>query len=295
MARKPNENLTGLRAWRTNTLTIPQFPLLRVGVGKAPMFESQKRMSATMVAPESHEAVSRRYVNEASGEVFTDSECEKVYDVNGSFVHLTRAELDALKSDGDKDVALVAMMRVEDVPLDFMEKAYDLWPLTKADAQGYRLIETLLASEGHVLVGTVVEDGTTKSLIVRHSALRGCLTAHVLQYSRNLRVGQAETIQTAVASVDAPDAQMVKMAQTIFDTLPTDFDFDSVEDEYAERLEAAVTAKAAGQEPPAIAHAPAVEEVPDLFAALAASVEAAKTTTAPKKARAKKSAEVVAA
>lgn len=276
MAARKSESFTGLRSWRTNVLTLPAFPMLRVNVGKSPMFEGTKRMSATMLNPSTQAKVERRFVDPTTGEVLTEGECIKGYHVDDvGYVVLEPSELDALKSDGDKDVALVALIREHEVEVEYFDKAYDLWPLTRTDADGYALIAGMLRDTGKALVGTVIEDGTTKTMVVRWSGLRGCLVSHTLNYERNLRTVQAETVREKMSAVPEPSEEMVAMAATIFGALPEAFDFGSVDDEYAERLEAAVAAKATGHAVKIeVESAPAQENVPDLMAALRASVAA---------------------
>jgi DNA end-binding protein Ku len=278
MASKAAPSFTGLRAWRTNTLTLPQFPLLRVAVGKAPMTERQKRIAANMVCPNDGGRVERRYVCVEGGEVLTDSECVKSYDG----VVLDASELESIKSSGDSDVELVASVDPDTLHPEMFTAAHELWPKTRADAEGYNLIATYLRDKNRALVGTVVEDGTTKVMVVRWSPLAMHLVAHTHEYERNVRHGQIETVQNALAALDAPAPEMMTMAATIFDAMPSEFDFASVEDEYGERLEALVQAKREGNEVAFVSSQAPAAEPADLMAALRASVDAAQAAKADK-------------
>lgn len=271
MAAKKADNFTGLRAWRTNTLTLPQFPMLRVGVGKAPLFDSQKRMPAKMVDPDTGDKLERRYLS-PTGSIFRDGEVKKVYEYEGVDVELSESELANLKLASDSDISLSALVDEGDISPELYEKSYALWPRSKSDAEGYGLIAALLAESGKALVGTVTEDGTTKGYVVRYSSFTGTLVAHVLAYYRNLRGGQVQTIRDAMENVPAPSDEMLAMGRTIFATLEPEAHLDEIEDEFAARLESAVAAKAQGQAVTAPVAVRTAEDTPDLLAALRASM-----------------------
>ncbi len=67
------------------------------------------------------------------------------------------------------------------------------------------------------------------------------------------------------------------MAQQLIDSLSGDFDPDQYRDEYRDRVLDMIERKAQGEEIVVEAEAPAPKEVPDLMAALEASIASAKS------------------
>ena len=96
-----------------------------------------------------------------------------------------------------------------------------------------------------------------------------------LAYHAHTRWANIETIREGVSKIPDPDPRMAAMAAQLFGALPDTFDFSTVTDEYGERLEVAVAAKAAGT--PIVTGAAPVAEAPgqDLMALLAASLASA--------------------
>jgi DNA end-binding protein Ku len=88
----------------------------------------------------------------------------------------------------------------------------------------------------------------------------------------------------------------LKMAQQLIDSLSSDFEPERYHDEYREKVLALIERKAAGEEIVVQPEAPAPAKVPDLMAALEASLAAVKSDEsdgdeAPKKSSRKKPAE----
>ena len=270
---------------RGSNLTI-SFGLVNVDVKYAPIVDSKKRVSGKYVDPATLGPVTQQYVNDKGQPV------DKVigYPHEDGIVVLSPGDVQAMKSERDGRLELKAFIEPEEVDPLYFEKTQILWP-AKGNETSYDVLCAVLASSGRYLVGTAVMDKSTKVIVLRYA--QGCLLAQVCTYDANVRWNEHALVTGGIGERGAPDETLVNLATQVFDALDDSFDFATVEDEYDQRMRAAIAASAAGQPVPT---APVVEKAPavDLMEALKASVEAAAKTkketgkAAPKKRTTKK-------
>jgi non-homologous end joining protein Ku len=172
-------------------------------------------------------------------------------------------------------IDLTANLRSSEVPAEWVDKSYLIWPKDAASADAFALLVAYCRDNDRALVGTTTEKGTTKSYVIRYSDTGGTLVAQLLRYEENVRWAHVEQITAYMAEVGEPDAAASQMAATLFDSLPDSFDWSSVTDTYGEALSAAIAAKASGQAPAAKPAAQAPPSTDTLMEALKASVAAA--------------------
>lgn len=271
---------------RASSTLMISYGLLNVGVKLAPMVDPKGgRLSGRFLDPKTLTPAKQVYVNEATGEVV-----EKVtgYPSGDGFVVLDEENKHDLKSTRDGRLEIQAFVEPDAVDPLYFEKTNLVWP-DKGHEQAYDVLCGVLAESGRYLVGTAVVRDSTKVVVLRYA--QGCLLAHVCTYDANLRWNEHRLVTMAHGERPEPNVEMVKLAEQLFSSLPEEFDFASVTDEYDARLRAAVEAVAAGRP---IEKAPEVEDTPvvDLMEALKASVAAAKTASngkEEKKAPAKRS------
>ena len=271
---------------RGSNLTIG-FGLVNVGVKYAPIVETKKRVSGKFVDPATKGPVKQQYVTEDGKPV---AQVTAYPAESGQMVVLEPGELQALKSERDGRLELQAYVDPGDVDLLYFEKTYVMWP-AKSQEPSYDVLASVLETSGRYLVGTTVLDKSTKVMLLRYAS--GTIWGHVLTYDANVRWNTHALVVGANAERPAADPNLVTLAEQVFEGLDDTFDFAGVEDEYDQRLRAAIAAKAAGQPIP---DAPTIETPPvsDLLDALKASVAAAKPKAkratkpkAPSKQRAK--------
>ena len=264
----------------SGTLTI-SFGLVNVGVKYSPLVEtSSGRLSGKFVDPETHTPVKQVYVNEATGEVV-----QKVtgYPHGDGFIVLEAGDAQGLKAERDGRLELRAMIDPDSVDPILFEKSHVVWP-DRGHEAGYDVICTVLQETGKYLVGTTVFD-STRVIVLRFA--HGCLLAQVCRYDALIRWGSKNAVSIALAERPDPPQPLIDVALQVFSTLPGEFDFTAVEDDYDARLRAAVDAAAGGKPVP---KAPEAKELPiaDLMEALKATVAAnAEPKAAPRKSRAK--------
>lgn len=276
---------------RGSNLTIG-FGLVNVGVKYAPIVDPKgNRVSGKYLDPATKGPVTQQYVNDQGQPV------EKVlgYPYENEYVVLEPGDVDALKSERDGRLELKACVEPESVELLYFEKTYLVWP-AKGQETSYDVLLHVLRKTGRYLIGTAVLDKSTKVVVLRYGAEgeegQGCVLAQVCTYDANVRWNEHTLVTGAIAARPAPDPNLVSLAETVFDTLDTSFDFSSITDEYDERLRTLIAAKATGQPMP-VAEKSTPAPVVDLMSALKASLAEAKgekkepTKKAPRKRAAK--------
>lgn len=254
---------------RGSNLTIG-FGLVNVGVKYAPIVDSKgKRVSGKYVDPLDKGPVKQQYVNAAGKPV---EQVTAYPSEDGALVVLTPGELQALKSERDGRLELKAYVDPMDVDLLYFEKSYVMWP-AKGQEPSYDVLASVLENSGRYLVGTTVLDKSTKVMLLRFA--QGCIFGHVLTYDANVRWNTHGLVVGAAGERPAADEALVNLAEQVFEGLDDTFDFGAVEDEYDQRLRAAIAARAKDEPIPI---QPTTEPIAatSLLDALKASVEAAK-------------------
>ncbi len=268
MARKDAGPKVGLRA--TSGHRVLAFGLVRVGMGMAPLMESEKRIAGKMLDPDDHLPVKQAW-KKHDGEEIDRSDTVKGYPHGGGFVILEDGEVP--KATDVDEISLQANVPASDVPSEYVEKSYLLWPDQGQD-EGYAVVLAYLRDNARAFVGTTTDAGTTKAFAVKYSDVTETLVAELLNYEANVRWSSVEQVTNYMAAVEQPSDEMLGMAAQVFDGLPEAFDWAAVTDTYGEALAQAVAQKAAGGAVSVQAPQAAASGTPDLMAALRASVGA---------------------
>ena len=268
MARKDAGPKVGLRA--TSGKRTLAFGLVRVGVGMAPLMESEKRISAKMLDPVNLAPVKQKW-EDVNGNIIERAELVKGYEVaGGGYVVLDDGEVPV--PPGTDAIDLIANVDVSEVPSEYVEKSYLIWP-DQGQEDSYAVLTAYMRDKNRAFIGTTTDAGTTKAFAVKYSDVTRTLVAELLSYEANVRWNSVEAVTSFMAEVAEPSDEYVQAAGSIFDGLPNTFDWSSITDTYGEALAEAVATKAATGAVPAAA-APAVAAgTPDLMAALKATVE----------------------
>jgi DNA end-binding protein Ku len=154
------------------------------------------------------------------------------------------------------------------------EKSYYLEP-EKTGAKPYALLRQALLDADKMAVVTVALRQRTSIAVLR---VRPFETGDVIVLQTMMWPDEIRQPDFKVESGDVKDTE-VKMAHMLVETLAGDFEPDEFEDDYAEAVEALVTAKIEGGEVQKTATSTKSSgEVVDLLAALQRSVDAAKTS-----------------
>jgi Ku protein len=260
----------GLRA--TSGKRTLAFGLVRVGVGMSPLMEADKRIGANLICPEHQEKVKRQYV---CGHDHDVHEPEKAYPYGGTFVTLADGEVP--KAAGTDLIDLIANVPSRDIPAEYVEKSYLIWPEDGTQDDGYALVLGYLRDNDRAMIGTTTDAGTTKAFAVRYSDVTHTLVAQLLSYEANVRWTSVEQVEQYIGEIADPVKEMADMAATVFDSLPEQFAWDKIEDDYGKALADAIEQKAT-KGTVTVAAVTAQAPATALMDALRASVEAKPTT-----------------
>src|SRR5215210_7228229 len=188
------------------------------------------------------------------------------------YVVVTPEELDSIAPEKTRAIDIEDFVDLEDIDPIFYDHPYYLVPV-KGAAKAYGLLLEAMRESGKVAIARVVLRSKEQLVAIRPAG--DVLTMETMIF-------HDEVVPTDALD-DVPDAKdlktsdrELKMAQQLIDSLSSDFKPSKYHDEYREKVLELVERKAEGEE---IAIQPEAEEptkVPDLMAALEASLAAVK-------------------
>src|SRR5919201_645653 len=210
-------------------------------------------------------------------------EIVKGYEISPDrYVVINPDELEALDPKKTRTIDIEDFVDLDEIDPLYYEHPYYLAPDTGA-AKAYKLLLTALQESKKVAIARVVI--RSKEYLTAIRPADGVLTMETMLFSDEL-VPPDELDELPDEDVKAT-AREVEMAKQLIDSLTTDFDPTKYHDEYRERVLDLIERKAEGEE---ITIEPVSEEpaqVPDLMAALEASLAAAKKPAKKSRASAK--------
>jgi DNA end-binding protein Ku len=180
-------------------------------------------------------------------------------------------ELDSLDPVKTKTIDIEDFVDLEEIDPIFFDHPYYLAPGTGAQ-KPYRLLLDAMREAGKVAIARVVI--RQKEQLVAIRPMGDVLAMATMNYADEI-VGADKLDELPDESVKVTDREL-KMAQQLIQSLSGDFEPEKYKDEYREQVMALIERKANGEE---IAVQPQAEEpkkVPDLMAALEASLAAVK-------------------
>jgi DNA end-binding protein Ku len=240
--------------------------------------------------------ISQRRVDPSTGDEVPYEEIVKGFEITPDrYVVIEPGELEGLEPKKTKTIEIEDFVELSDIDPIFYDHPYYLAPGT-GGAKPYRLLLDAMRESGRVAIARVVI--RSKEQLV---ALRPMRDDHVLGMSTMLfadEIVDPDTIDelSAADDVETTDREL-DIAKQLIESLAGPFEPDKYRDEYRDEVLNLIERKAAGEE---IAVQPAAEEeeeepVPDLMAALKASLDAVRdkddaAEEKPKKAPAKRKA-----
>jgi DNA end-binding protein Ku len=189
------------------------------------------------------------------------------------YVVIEPSELEALDFKATHTIDVEQFVKLEEIDPIFYDSTYYIAP-APGGAKPYRLLLEAMRDEGKVAIGRLVLRSKQQLCALRASG--DVLTLSTMLFGDEINSPDGLDGLDTANEANATDKEL-SMARQLIDTLSADFDPTAFKDEYRERVLALIERKAAGEEltPP-----PAEEEsapVPDLMAALEASLAALKT------------------
>ncbi|MDD9743742.1 MULTISPECIES: Ku protein [Marinovum] len=202
-------------------------------------------------------------------------EIVKGYEVDDDeYILIEPDELDAIKLETKKTLALVQFVEMAEIPPIYFDKPYYLVPSDELAQEAYRVIRDALRQSGKAGLGQLTMRG--KEYL---AAVRPCgdgILLETLHYADELR--EAEPMFGQIEDAKA-DKELLEVATSLIDRKTAPFDASSYSDSYAEALRDLLEAKQKNKKTPRVstgdeAESPG-ENVVDLMAALKESLDSA--------------------
>jgi DNA end-binding protein Ku len=189
------------------------------------------------------------------------------------YVVVTPEELDSIAPEKTRAIDIEDFVDLEDIDPIFYDHPYYLVP-DKGAGKAYGLLLEAMRESGKVAIARVVLRSKEQLVAIRPAAGDVLTMETMIFHDEVVPADDLEDVPSA-KELKTSDREL-KMAQQLIDSLSSDFEPSKYHDEYREKVLELIEAKADGQE---IAIQPQEEEpqqVPDLMAALEASLAAVK-------------------
>ncbi len=239
---------------------------------------SRKTVRFNQLNAETGNRIQQKRVDPETGEEVGYDQIVKGYELTKDrYVVITPEELDALDPEKTRTVDIEDFVDLDEIDPVYYDHPYYLVP-DKGAAKAYGLLLNAMKQANKVAIARVVLRSKEQLVAIRPAG-------DVLMMETMLfhdEVVPSEDID------DLPDGKELKatdrelkMAQQLIDSLSSEFDPSSYHDQYREKVLELIERKASGEEIAVQPEAPEPARVPDLMAALEASLAAVKE---PKKA-----------
>jgi DNA end-binding protein Ku len=215
--------------------------------------------------------IQQKRVCPADGEEVAYDQIVKGYEITpDQYVVVTPEELEAIEPRKTKTIDIEDFVDLEDIDPIFYDHPYYLLPGTGA-AKPYKLLVTAMEEAGKVAIARVVIRQKEQLVAIRPTG--DILTMETMNFADEV-IPHDKFDETPGADTET-NKREIEMAQQLIESLSTEFDPSKYRDTYRERVIELIERKAEGKE---IAVQPVEEpqQVPDLMAALEASVNAAR-------------------
>ena len=218
-------------------------------------------------------------MNPGSGEEVPYEQIVKGYEISPDrYVTITPEELESLEPQKTRTIDIEEFVDLEQIDPIYYDHPYYLAP-DKGAAKAYKLLLDAMEEADKVAIARVVI--RSKENLVALRSYGGAITMETMLFPDE--VTQPESIEE-LSAVDG-DVKTTKreldMAKQLIESLSGDFDPSGYRDEYRERVLDLIERKAAGETITIEEPVAEQKEVPDLMAALEASISASKSP--PKK------------
>ena len=217
--------------------------------------------------------IQQKRVNPQTGEEVPYEQLVKGYELSPDrYVIVRPEELEAIEPKKTRTIDIEDFVEIDDIDPIYYDHPYYLAPGTGA-GKAYGLLLQALKESGRVGIARVVI--RSKEQLVAIRPRDDVLTMETLLFGDEV-VSPAELGELPDAEEVKARKKEVDMARQLIDSLATDFDPSRYRDEYRDAVLEMIERKAEGEE---IAIQPSEEapaEVPDLMAALEASIASAK-------------------
>jgi DNA end-binding protein Ku len=227
--------------------------------------------------------IQQKRVNPRTGEEVPYENLVKGYEIGPDrYVTITPEELDSLAPEKTRTIDIEDFVDLDQIDPIFYDHPYYLAPGTGAE-KAYKLLLDAMKESGKVAIARVVI--RSKENLVAIRPRDGVMTMETLLFS--------DEVIPPDSLDDMPDSlgkkttkRELDMAQQLIDSLSGDFEPEKYRDEYRDRVLDLIERKAQGEEIVVEEQPEEPKKVPDLMAALEASIAQSKSQGGGKKKKA---------
>jgi DNA end-binding protein Ku len=243
---------------------------------------SRKTVRFNQIDAESGQRIRQQRVNPETGEEVPYEQIVKGYEISpDQYVTISNEELEALEPQKTRTIDIEEFVDLEQIDPIHYDHPYYLAP-DKGAGKAYKLLLDAMEQADKVGIARVVI--RSKENLVALRAYNGALTMETMLFPDEV-VDPSSIEELAAADGKTKTTKReLDMAKQLIESLSGDFDPTGYTDEYRERVLELIERKAAGETIIVEAPEPERKEVPDLMAALEASIASSKSP--PKKSRA---------
>ena len=241
---------------------------------------SKKTVRFHQLHGETGTRIQQRRVDPSTGEEVSYDDIVKGYEIGKDrYVVITPDELDSLDPEKTRTIEIEDFVEESEIDPLYYDHPYYLAPATGAE-KPYRLLLDAMAQAGRVAIARVVIRNKEQLVAIRPAG--EALTMSTMNFADE--VVSPDAIEEIAAEEDGKakaTQRELDMAEQLIDSLTSDFDPSKYHDTYRERVLDLIERKAAGEEIAVAPEAPEPAAVPDLMAALEASLQEAKGKERP--------------
>ncbi|MBA3262339.1 MAG: Ku protein [Thermoleophilaceae bacterium] len=239
---------------------------------------SRKTVRFHQIDAESGARVRQKRVG-PDGEEIPYEQIIKGYEIGPDrYVTISPEELDALEPQKTRTIDIEDFVDLEEIDPIYYDHPYYLAPDTGA-AKAYQLLVDAMDDAGKVAIARVVL--RSKESLVAIRPRDGVLAMETMLFADEVVPSDTFDELSADGDVKTSDRELT-MAKQLIDSLSSDFEPEKYHDEYRERVLDLIERKAQGETIVIEEPTSEPEKVPDLMAALEASIAGAKGQSKPK-------------
>jgi DNA end-binding protein Ku len=189
------------------------------------------------------------------------------------YVVITPDELESLDPEKSRTIDIEDFVDLSEIDPVYYDHPYYLVP-DKGSAKAYGLLLGAMEESGKVAIARVVLRSKEQLVAIRPAPGNVLMMETMIFADEVVDPNEIEDLPSA-KDLKASEREL-KMAQQLIDSLTADFEPEKYQDEYREKVLGLIERKAAGEEIAVQPEAPEPKKVPDLMAALEASLAAVK-------------------
>jgi DNA end-binding protein Ku len=219
--------------------------------------------------------IAQKRTDSGTGDEVAYEQIVKGYELTKeSYVLITPEELDALDPEKSRTIDIEDFVDLDEIDPVYYDHPYYLAP-DKGAAKAYGLLLSAMKEAQKVAIARVVIRSKENLVAIRPGPGGNVLTMETMVFADEV-VPSTELDDLPAADELTVTDRELKMAQQLIDSLSSPFEPEKYRDEYREKVLELIERKAAGEEIAVQPEAPRPTKVPDLMAALEASLAAVK-------------------